>query len=198
MTPSRYSLFEARTTYDVLSAVFFHSSWRRFLWLVVQSVPNKSASVQERQHFPFILVRLIKSVCVCIVSLLEMQSGFLSRRTIHIDSTIELLLQGKRSLECYGFLKSGRRLNIKCNQRNLMDLDRSLLKRHQHNGIIPHSNAWQYAARPIFDAFKPLSGEFYPMRLLSRFCFFRLTLVSEKSWWCCSPWLGDRDVVIVS
>ena len=98
------------------------------------------------------------------------------RRTIHIDRKIESLWQEDDALclvgleECgllYLLLIPGEMVNIKRYQQQLIDLNRSLLKKQpenqkgQHKVIFLHDNAPSHTAKPVRDTLEALPHAAY-------------------------------------
>jgi len=123
----------------------------------------------------------------CIVSLLGMKSRFFfenpKRKKSCVDpgapstSTARPNRFGRKTMLCiwwdqkgvvyYELLKPGETVNTKRYQQQLIDLNRSLLKKRpeyqrQHKIIFLHDNASSHTAKPIRDTLEALSWEILP------------------------------------
>ena len=103
------------------------------------------------------------------------------RRTIHIDRKTESLWQEddalclvepkEKGVVYYELLKPGETVNTKRYQQQLIDLNRSLLKKRleyqkrQHKVIFLHDNAPSHTAKPVRNTLEALSWEVLPQQL---------------------------------
>ena len=138
----------------------------------------------------------------CIVSLLGMKSGFFfenpKRKKSWVDSgapsTSTTRIADRKAMLCvwwdqkdvgvyYELLKPGETVNTKRYQQQLIDLNRSLLKKRseyqkrQHKVIFLYDNAPSHTAKPIRHVGSTQLGSSIPCGLLTRLGSFRLPLV---------------------
>ena len=109
------------------------------------------------------------------------------RRTIHIDRKTESLWQEdsvwwhQKGVVYYELLKPGETVNIKRYQQQLIDLNRSLLKKRpeyqkrQYKVIFLHNNAPSHTAKPVRNTLEALSWEVLPMRLTHQIWLLPIT-----------------------
>jgi len=105
------------------------------------------------------------------------------RRTIHIDRKIESLWQEDDALclvgleECgllYLLLKPGETVNIKRYQQQLIDLNRSLLKKQLENQKGENTRSF-FSMTMLHHIRQNQFGKLYPMRLTHQTCLLPIT-----------------------